>query len=547
MIRGALVVWLIATVAGGETKHDPTSSCVDNKCCDRQCGTYCEAASPRRVCHVDDVRCLGVGSACRRASCVGRSCATNACTVLPPRSHEANVSEGLARAERFRSFNFTARGAYHESAFVRAAWGAQEVLTCTCAACPLRGRTFVHVFKAGGTSINEQFMHACPESTCLAKLKTCFKVVRTSKRPALATTALAPPAVLEARTAPTALTFSLVRDPIERFVSAHAELIKRNKASPHGDWVPTDGISKLIASVRSHGFWDPHVRPQYTFLLHDDGTPLPLEYIGTMDTFSVAEDLAFGRESATHAVANARTVPCDSLARAADSAARGFDGSLESLSDGLVHLLCDLYSLDFEIFGFPLPRSCEGAVRAPNATSPTRPVQPVAAHGAKPFLTIQRPKSEAERKTGELLAVAIGSHVSAPIDLVLLERCVCAVSAVYPRARILVVDSTTTEPYASRVAALGQSHGVRVVGAGSVRVSQHNSSGYEYGVLAEALPWAFALDPPAQWFAFFQHSHTLLRPLPLDAMPCPFTSFQFFRQDLLRSKTSEVEEVRSIA
>ena len=99
------------------------------------------------------------------------------------------------------------------------------MLTCTCAACPLRGRTFVHVFKAGGTSINEQFIHACPESTCLAKLKTCFKVVRTNKRPALATTALAPPAVLEARTAPTALTFSLVREPIERFVSAHAELI----------------------------------------------------------------------------------------------------------------------------------------------------------------------------------------------------------------------------------------------------------------------------------------------------------------------------------
>ena len=89
------------------------------------------------------------------------------------------------------------------------------------------------------------------------------------------------------------MVFSVVRDPLERLVSALHELSRRNHpphSSPHADgkWTPelhAGSLTELIATIRARGYWNAHIKPQASFLFDSrTGRQLPLDMVAILDS-----------------------------------------------------------------------------------------------------------------------------------------------------------------------------------------------------------------------------------------------------------------------
>ena len=243
-------------------------------------------------------------------------------------------------------------------------------MVCLCKACPQRGTAFLHVFKAAGSSINKAMeIGSCTAALlCMSRWDFCYDTPATKGHDP--TYHEQSEAVRDARATRGALLFSIVRDPATRFVSALGQLVRSQRVASNTT------VSDLLGSVASRGFWDPHIWPQHYFLLNSNGTQLPVDFIGTtpdvgiLQPFLLAEwTVLGGANHVAHPAVNTHDGPASPLMSwrtrgvlpAKGVPAATSTGS-DSISDEETQRVCQLYRLDYELFGFEWPRVCARSV-----------------------------------------------------------------------------------------------------------------------------------------------------------------------------------------
>ena len=154
------------------------------------------------------------------------------------------------------------------------------------------------------------------------------------------------------RPASTAPPFMLatVRDPVDRFVSAMYELVKRNK------WA-TPSLSSLLDEIDRRGFWEPHLYPQHVFLVDRDVNPLPLDYIGRGEFADEARTLLHDRMG-VHGPLQSMQLRKRSEVLLARRRANSSTGELVHPSAREVSRICSLYRLDYVLLHIAWPSAC---------------------------------------------------------------------------------------------------------------------------------------------------------------------------------------------
>ena len=117
------------------------------------------------------------------------------------------------------------------------------------------------------------------------------------------------------------------------------------------------------------------------------------------------------------------------------------------------------------------------------------------------------------------LLIVLSAHVSNRAGWALLLRSLCSLRLFHPDARLHLVDNASPDPYAAQVRSFAAREQVETF-------CRHTVSGFEYGALKSGLDQAIRWN--ATHLVSFQHSMRLLRPLPLETLPCALTSFQTF-------------------
>jgi len=217
--------------------------------------------------------------------------------VDAPSSVCAEVANGFARAASFNAFDLSA-AIWQERALVSglAAMTSQEVMVCASSSA-----FFYHVYKSAGSTFTDIMRDYCPRqaSVCFSAHPGYFDgrqhdhvcgwhgtPVELDGRALFAERE--PPAVSDARREPSALYFTVVRDPLSRVVSALHELSRRKHygwAQYNDRWEPPlrrTSVSELVESIHSRGFWNAHFQPQYWFMLQQNATKVPLNYVALM-------------------------------------------------------------------------------------------------------------------------------------------------------------------------------------------------------------------------------------------------------------------------
>jgi hypothetical protein len=147
--------------------------------------------------------------------------------------------------------------------------------------CNTSGRSvvaLVHVYKASGTFLRQWLAAACP-----SHVRTLYDDEWLAAAASLAR------ARLVATPAARSTVVALVRNPVDRLVSARDELISR------GAWSAHQPLSDLIARMERRGIWNPHLAPQVFFLLDRDGMPHPITYLGRAEFADEARVLLLDR------------------------------------------------------------------------------------------------------------------------------------------------------------------------------------------------------------------------------------------------------------
>lgn len=189
----------------------------------------------------------------------------------------------------------------------------------------------IHVYKAGGTSVNLALVRRCREAGQRSRMLTSSpRGISTPKY-----FSLQPPTPLSPRVPATTRFLCTVREPVARFVSAFYELRKWGHLGVPRGW--RGSFDGLVQSLGDGVFWNPHLQPQWMFLLEHDArqrlvVPLP----------AVVEIIAFENiANLTQTHANARS----------DSG---------SVVPTVAHIrrICELYRMDIELLQIPSP-PCE--------------------------------------------------------------------------------------------------------------------------------------------------------------------------------------------
>ena len=188
----------------------------------------------------------------------------------PPQLAAAQL-EGFRRAWLFAhdGDNSSRMSAYWHSADDMATYSFQKAYVCR------RARVvYVDVFKAASSAVDAFLEAHCDHVECATPFRhlMCFK-----GKDACPVTS--PMTWLGNRSW---FTFSMVRDPVERFISGVHELKARRKIPP------STPVHHVIDLVRANGWHDPHMQPQRSFLSFRAGrserpVKIPLQFIGSVD------------------------------------------------------------------------------------------------------------------------------------------------------------------------------------------------------------------------------------------------------------------------
>jgi hypothetical protein len=136
--------------------------------------------------------------------------------------------------------------------------------------------------------------------------------------------------------------------------------------------------------------------------------------------------------------------------------------------------------------------------------------------GSRPRCLSERPEPPKLWAQDSLLRllVVVSAHVANTTELPSLQDCVRSVRTHHPHAAVYLVDDSSELSYAADIAA-----------ATSPNVScRFDQPAWAFGAIGAAL--RFARYHNATHLAFFKQHMRLLRPLPLETLPCSFTSFQ---------------------
>ena len=284
--------------------------------------------------------------------------------------------------------------------FMYGASGWQEVFACTeraqnqAARFAGRTATFIHTYRAGGTSMLYLMRDHCPEGNriCLSTpfcpnggqvhegpMQNAFFRESSKSNAQLRWEMSALYGRVES------LRFTVVRDPISRLVSAHRELCRRC-ATPHINlswpkcWPDRTNGSFLafVDSITRNGYWNLHVKPQVFTLFNGDRTKVSVNYIGLLSDMDRIQRLVFdhylhaSNASAFRSVSFKGPQPAHGLAHGASRSqleAGGGNGQQgeeqppwELQTDQVPHELamqvCRLYFIDYAALDLPLPDAC---------------------------------------------------------------------------------------------------------------------------------------------------------------------------------------------
>ena len=257
--------------------------------------------------------------------------------LLQPHAEASYAGFQLAR--RFRQYDFRE---YVPSAAERSlGLGPREYVACACDGCDTESTVFVHVFKSAGSSINAKMLASCgAQSHCMSLYASqCFGMG-----------AMKNAVPLYDQCAPEPLSrafggfvFSVVREPIARFVSAVDELKRR------GVLAENETVVGVLEMIQREGFFDAHIRPQYSFLvkglsMERELEPLPIDYIARVEAMDGLELLLWG----SHEGSKLNQVNPGRPAREVDA----------TLRPEVRCVVAELYSLDYDLFGYELPAGC---------------------------------------------------------------------------------------------------------------------------------------------------------------------------------------------
>ncbi|ETO18270.1 hypothetical protein RFI_19007 [Reticulomyxa filosa] len=219
--------------------------------------------------------------------------------------------------------------------------------------------TYIHVHKCGGTSIIELYEY----------------LYENGKIPYL----YAPHDVVEEFYTITAskqryLYYTYVRDPVARMISSYFEIHRRGIGLHFGYGIA--GLRRLLLDMRSrkykkNGFpWriNHHVWPQMLFLVDKIGNPLPMDYIGRMESMEITLPYLMEHFTAdnnateliqylTENQFRSRTKDDSYISEimAKPSLQKDNTVTVEQLSDEMILWICDLYWIDFYCLDLELP------------------------------------------------------------------------------------------------------------------------------------------------------------------------------------------------
>lgn len=266
----------------------------------------------------------------------------------------------------------------HEKPYLRCGW--QQAFLCVSNTSVV---AFVHVYKSAGTSVLRAMDAWCANDPAR---RTGFLVSNSDPSRARFRAAWLPLKlrsaellslehfVHEARhrvcgaarctaaapTRPSLFLFTVVRDPIERSVSAFNELVWRgthdHKVHPRGFNGSFEGY---IKSFNESGgfFWNEHTYPQWLLLVDKHG-PLPLSYIVEMRDLDGVLGALFPPSQADPTKSAAVVPHTDGPADHS-----GHDAAVV-LRDEQIRTLCHLYAGDFLAFSLELPAACRAEADA---------------------------------------------------------------------------------------------------------------------------------------------------------------------------------------
>ena len=231
-------------------------------------------------------------------------------------------------------------------------WGPREAVSCQCV-------SFIHVYKASalacrfsiarhalypeppalqaaGSFAMSQLKDICPSTSVhhpFWKLPEALRRAWIDKQ--------------QHRTGDRVL-LSMVRDPVDHAVSSLHELVARGLMRRGAT------LEEYADRIRSHGFWNDHVFPQYVQLLSPlTGLALPLTFLGRSEFASDVTSAASWHLNVTPPAASADAQGW----RIHSSTARPDAFAVwPTLND--TRALCDIYYLDYRLLRLPWPRAC---------------------------------------------------------------------------------------------------------------------------------------------------------------------------------------------
>ena len=248
-------------------------------------------------------------------------------------------------------------------------------------ACEASGLLFVHVFKAGGTSVQQTLMgscsqsessnaneHRCVEHRCSSPQFTAFDVALMGS--SLTTVCGRPWAPWcsklgwEQLNTSRFFVFALVRDPVSRFLSAANEVARRERDAGRTRGPDVD-VHALLRRIGKHGFGsvDIHLHPQLWFCSDARMQPVQFDFIGLLpeDMGNVQACIRASADGARPPQLAQQGVVHAQL----HSTTHGKSGA-RLLSDNETRACCHAYRADFTAFALPHPAVC-------NSVFPWRP------------------------------------------------------------------------------------------------------------------------------------------------------------------------------
>jgi len=206
--------------------------------------------------------------------------------------------------------------------------------------------TYVHVYKAGGSAV-EQLSDECQQTS----LRNNFVInPDTGKASAMAKKFGAVNGMLA----------TFVRDPIDRFCSAVAEIYASGhlwKWNPDPDH-PEKWVGEMIASIqREKWLWNAHTTPQNVVLRHNNGTKLPMAFVGSTGSFNRDLKALYAKTGALH-TPTFKVVHGPEQAKHAETLRGKKELICRKISQDDLLFLCKMYYEDYIAFDLTPPNEC---------------------------------------------------------------------------------------------------------------------------------------------------------------------------------------------